>query len=117
MTNDVAVQVRGYMAVFGALLVLTMVTVAVSYLQMPAGPAVTVGLAIAALKAALVAMFFMHLKHERRLIYVALTFTAVLFVALIGLTIWSEADHVPGTKFSAPFTAPPPSQAPASSNH
>jgi len=25
--------------------------------------------------------------------------TAVLFVALIGLTLWSEADHVPGTRF------------------
>jgi cytochrome c oxidase subunit IV len=107
LKDGTAVQVRGYMAVFGALLVLTVVTVAVSYLQMPAGPAVAVGLTIAVLKAGLVATFFMHLKHERQLIYVALIFTAIFFVALIGLTIWSESDHVPGTEFTAPFTAQP----------
>lgn len=106
MSENVAVHVRGYIAVFGALLVLTVTTVAVSYLQMPSGPAIALGLAIAVTKAALVAMFFMHLKGERRLIYIALLFTAIFFVALIGLTIWSEADHVPGTEFTAPFTAP-----------
>ena len=35
MTHDVAAQVRGYLMVFGALLVLTLVTVAVSYLDLP----------------------------------------------------------------------------------
>jgi cytochrome c oxidase subunit 4 len=99
MTDNVAVQVKGYMAVFGALLVLTALTVGVSYVQLPTTPAVAVGVAIATAKAALVAMFFMHLKHERRLIYMALILTAVLFIALIGLTLWSEAYHVPGTRF------------------
>jgi cytochrome c oxidase subunit 4 len=99
MTDNVAVQVKGYMAVFGALLVLTALTVAVSYVQLPTTPAVAVGVAIATAKAALVAMFFMHLKHERRLIYMALILTAVLFISLIGLTLWSEAYHVPGTRF------------------
>jgi len=99
MTDSVAVQVRSYLAVFGALLVLTIATVAVSYIHLPTTPAVALGITIATAKAALVAMFFMHLKHERRLIYVSLILTAVLFVALIGLTLWSEAYHVPGTKF------------------
>jgi caa(3)-type oxidase subunit IV len=124
MTNDAAVnvdastavQVRGYLVVFGTLLVLTVITVAVSYLQMPAGPAIALGLSIAVAKAALVAMFFMHLKHERQLIYVALLFTGIFFAALIGLTIWSEADHVPGTEFTQPFTAQPSSRTPAA-NH
>ena len=35
MTHDVAKQVRGYLMVFGALLVLTLVTVGVSYLDLP----------------------------------------------------------------------------------
>ena len=35
MTHDVAAQVRGYLMVFGALLVLTLVTVGVSYLDLP----------------------------------------------------------------------------------
>ena len=99
MTNDVAVQVKNYLMVFGALLVLTVVTVAVSYVHLPTTPAVALGLTIAVAKAALVAMFFMHLNHERRLIYVALILTVVLFAALIGLTLWSETDHVPGTRF------------------
>ena len=99
MTNDVAVQVKTYLMVFGALLVLTVVTVAVSYVHLPTTPAVALGLTIAVAKAALVAMFFMHLNHERRLIYVALILTVVLFAALIGLTLWSETDHVPGTRF------------------
>ncbi len=99
MTNDVSAQVKGYMVVFGALLALTALTVAVSSVHLPTTPAVAVGVAIATAKAALVAMFFMHLKHERRLIYWALALTAVLFVALIGLTLWSEGDHVPGTRF------------------
>jgi cytochrome c oxidase subunit 4 len=99
MTNDVAVQVKGYIAVFGALLVLTIVTVAVSYVQLPTTPAVALGITIATAKAALVAMFFMHLNHERRLIYMALILTAVLLVSLIGLILWSEAYHVPGTRF------------------
>ena len=101
MTDNVATQVRGYMAVFGALLVLTAVTVAVSYVHLPTTPAVALGIAIATVKAALVAMFFMHLNHERRLIYAALILTAVLFVSLISLTLWSETDHVPGTRFGA----------------
>ncbi len=99
MTNDVAAQVRNYLTVFGALLILTVVTVAVSYVHLPTTPAVALGLTIAIAKAALVAMFFMHLNHERRLIYVALILTVVLFAALIGLTLWSETDHVPGTRF------------------
>jgi cytochrome c oxidase subunit 4 len=99
--TDVAPQVKGYITVFAALLVLTALTVAVSYVHLPTTPAVTVGVTIALAKAALVAMFFMHLKHERRLIYAALILTAVLFVALMGLTLWSETDHVPGTRFGA----------------
>jgi cytochrome c oxidase subunit 4 len=101
MTNHV--DVRGYLIVFGALLVLTALTVAVSALSMPQGLATSVGLGIAAAKGTLVALFFMHLKYERAVIYVTLAFTAVFCAALFGLTLWSEADHVFGTEFTQPF--------------
>jgi cytochrome c oxidase subunit 4 len=118
LQQDTAVQVRGYLLVFGALLALTVITVAVSYMQMPTGPAIALGLAIATAKAALVAMFFMHLNHERQLIYVALLFTGFFFAALIGLTLWSETDHVPGTEFTAPFSTRPASEPqPPTTNH
>ena len=94
---------RGYLVVFGVLLGLTLLTVAVSLLPMPATLAIAVGLAIAAAKGTLVAMLFMHLTHERMIVYVTLAFTAVFCVALFALTLWTEADHVPGTEFTQPF--------------
>ena len=50
-------HVRGYIGIFGALLALTLVTVGVSYLDLPIVPTVALGLTIASAKAALVVMF------------------------------------------------------------
>jgi cytochrome c oxidase subunit 4 len=59
-----------YLAVFVALLVLTAVTVAVSYLDL--GPFSTVvALTIATTKALLVLVFFMHLKESPSLVWLA----------------------------------------------
>ena len=104
MTDDVAKQVKGYMFVFGALLVLTLVTVAVSYLHLPHGPAVVIGLSIALVKASLVAMYFMHLKGEKPMVYWPLSLTAFLFVGLIVGLLLSEGDHLFGTQFDDAFT-------------
>jgi cytochrome c oxidase subunit 4 len=70
-----------YGAVFAALLVLTSVTVAVSYVDLGLGN-VAAALVIASVKASLVALFFMHLRHESRLVW---TFALVplFFLALI----------------------------------
>ena len=101
--HDVHVAVRGYLTVFGTLLVLTLVTVAVSYLDLPVVPTVIVAVSIASLKASLVAMFFMHLKGERPVVYWSLGLTGVLFVALFAFVLWSEGDHLIGTQFTDPF--------------
>lgn len=103
MTHDDTVHVKGYLVVFGALLALTFLTVAVAYVEKPPALTIAVGLALATIKAALVAMFFMHLKGERQLIHVTLAFTAMFFAALIGFTLWTEADHLSGTEFTQPF--------------
>ena len=103
MAHDVAVQVRGYLTVFGTLLVLTLVTVGVSYLQLPKTETVALGLAIATAKATLVAMFFMHLKGERQMVTWPLALTAFLFVALLGSLLMSEADHLFGARFQDAF--------------
>src|SRR5918994_1929741 len=81
-THDIQAHVRTYLMVFGALMVLTLVTVGVSYLHMARTAAVIVALLIATFKASLVAMVFMHLKGERRIIYWSLYLTAVFFVLL-----------------------------------
>ena len=103
MTDETAGQVKGYLIVFGTLLVLTLGTVAVSKLDLPGASAIAVGLAIAVVKASLVALFFMHLKSERGPIYATLVLTAVIFAGLVAFTLYTEADHVPGTRFTSAF--------------
>jgi cytochrome c oxidase subunit 4 len=97
------VKVSRYLAVFGALLVLTLITVGVSHLHLPITTGVVVALAIATLKAGLVAMFFMHLKGERPMVFGPLALTAVLFFALILFVLWTEGDHLFGTRFTGAF--------------
>lgn len=89
MTSEHAVDidrhVRVYITVFVALMALTIVTVAVSYLHLPLAMAVTVALLVATVKGTLVACYFMHLISERKLIYAVLVLTAVFFAALLAL--------------------------------
>jgi cytochrome c oxidase subunit 4 len=93
-------HIRQYIWVFVALLVGTVLTVAVSYVHFGAEDShvgnVTVALIIATAKAALVAGFFMHLVSEKRSIYTMLATTGVFFVGLIVLTIFAFFD-TPGT--------------------
>ena len=58
---------KAYIAVWAALIILTAVTVAVSFLNLGLWNA-TVALGIASLKSALVALYFMHLRHEIKLV-------------------------------------------------
>lgn len=52
----------------------------------------TLGLAIASLKAGLVAAIFMHLNHEKGLVYLVFGFGIVFGIALMALTAFSYAD-------------------------
>ncbi len=89
MTSDHAADidrhVRVYIIVFVALMALTIITVAVSYLDLPPAMAITVALFVATVKGSLVACYFMHLISEKRLIYAVLVITAIKFVALLAL--------------------------------
>lgn len=72
-------EMRTYLMVFFSLAVLTVVTVGISYLHLSIGPAVALGLLVATIKASLVALFFMHLSHEKTIIYGTLCITGVAF--------------------------------------
>jgi cytochrome c oxidase subunit 4 len=72
---------RAGITVFVALLLLTAVTVLVSYVDLGLLNAV-VALLIAAVKASLVALFFMHLKSEDRLVW-GFALVPIAFLALI----------------------------------
>ena len=102
-----AVNVRPYLLVFGTLLALTVVTVAVASLNLGESTTVLVAVSIATVKATLVAMFFMHLKGEKPMVFWPLGLTAVLFVALFAFLLWTEGDHLFGTKFTDAFGSAP----------
>jgi len=91
-TIDIGKHVRIYMIVFAALLILTVVTVGVSYLHMSVVAAIALALVIAAIKGSLVACYFMHLISERKLIYAVLLLTVVFFVALLFLPVLTSVD-------------------------
>ena len=94
---------RGYISVFAALLVLTVVTVGVASLELSESSTVLVAVSIATLKATLVALFFMHLKGEKPLVFWSLGLTAFLFAALFAFVLWTEGDHLVGTRFLDAF--------------
>ena len=98
-----AINVRPYITVFVTLLVLTMVTVAVASLKLGESTTVLVAISIATAKATLVAMFFMHLKGERPMVFWSLGLTAVLFASLFAFVLWTEGDHLFGTRFTDAF--------------
>lgn len=91
---DIDRHVRTYMMVFVALMVLTTITVAVSFLDLSTGGAIAVALLIAGVKGSLVACYFMHLISERKLIYVVLLFTVVFFFACLLGPMLTAADQV-----------------------
>src|SRR5688500_6320944 len=89
---DIDKHVRVYIIVFVALMALTLITVAVSYLDLPPAMAITVALFIAIVKGSLVACYFMHLISERKLIYAGLVITAIKFVALLFLPVFTHSN-------------------------
>ena len=89
---DIDRHVRIYITVFAALMVLTIVTVAISRFHFPVPVAVTVALIVATIKGSLVACYFMHLISEKKLIYAVLGLTVVFFTVLMVLPIASYKD-------------------------
>ncbi len=89
---DIDKHVRVYITVFVALMILTIITVAISYLDLATPIAVTVALLVAIVKGSLVACYFMHLISEKKLIYAVLVLTAAFFVALLALPVLTHSN-------------------------
>ena len=86
-------DIRVYLAIFGALLVGTVLTVWLYYIHIPnVKVTIAIALLVASVKSFLVAGYFMHLLSEKKVIYAMLAATAFFFVALMGLTLWSMND-------------------------
>jgi cytochrome c oxidase subunit 4 len=90
----------------GALLALTALTVASSRLDLGSFN-IVLALAIAGLKASLVAMFFMHLKYENRFQAVAFA-SALFFLALfVGFVVFDTTQYQPEVRAAAAAAAAP----------
>jgi cytochrome c oxidase subunit 4 len=87
-----------YLAVFGLLVALTVVTVAVAVFQIKSEVTkVLLALAIATIKASAVVLYFMHMKFEGKLIYlillVPLTFCVLLVISLLPDVTFAPIFH------------------------
>ena len=97
-THNIQKEVKGYMLVFFALGVGTVITVAISYLQLPIPVAILIALTVATVKAGLVACYFMHLISEQKLIYFILGFVVIFFFAMLFLPMAEFHNMYQGMK-------------------
>ncbi len=74
-----------YWGILGALVVLTAITVGVSYVDFGAGNTV-IAMVVATIKATLVATFFMHLAHDKKFNSVILVMSFVFLGVFLFLT-------------------------------
>lgn len=70
MNSQHIVSIRLYAAIFGALLLLTLGTAAIAFVDLGGELNTVVALTIAIVKALLVILFFMHVRYSSRLIWV-----------------------------------------------
>lgn len=91
--EEIKKSVRKILWIGGILAVCTVLTVWLSTVELAThGQNIIVGMILATIKATLVALIFMHLNHEAKLIYKFLAFTLVFVTALFLLFYWSSLD-------------------------
>ena len=89
-------HIQTYIRVFIALGVLTILTVAVSYLDVSFIEAFFIAITVATIKGSLVLCYFMHLISERQAIIWLLVTTLVAFMILLFIPLISLTDQVGG---------------------
>jgi caa(3)-type oxidase subunit IV len=91
--QEIQKAIRKILWIGAILIVFTVITVALSYVELPSHSwNLIVGMIVATFKAALVALVFMHLNHESKLIYKILAFTTVFALAIFVLFYFSRMD-------------------------
>jgi cytochrome c oxidase subunit IV len=126
-TADPKKETRAHVVTLTTLLILTLITVAASYIDFGQGN-IVIALAIATVKATIVALFFMHLLHDKPVngvIAIAGFLFLGLFLTFTLLDLDYRKDANPqncapgaicsGARFAPPNTAAPAGAAPAAS--
>ena len=86
-------HISSYKLLFGvlvSLLILTGVSVGVSYIDMGFFN-VPIALLVASTKATIVLLFFMHMKYESKVIAISFTSTFLFLCIMISFTFWDVA--------------------------
>ncbi len=81
------ISTRTYAIVCGLLILLTFLTVGVSFLELPSGWHLALGMAIAICKATLVVLFFMHLLISPRTTWLVVSISGFWLGLLLVLTL------------------------------
>ena len=89
-------HIKVYINVFIALAILTLVTVAVSYLEVSFIEAFFIAITVATIKGSLVLCYFMHLISERQAIIWLLVTTFIAFLILLFIPLISLRVQVGG---------------------
>lgn len=89
-THNHVLPLKVYLGIGAALLFLTFVTVEVSMYDF-GGLNIIIALAIASIKALLVAFFFMHLWYDNKLFFIAFTVCLLCLTVFIVLTMFDTA--------------------------
>jgi cytochrome c oxidase subunit 4 len=97
MAGHVA-PIKLYVTIFGSLMVFTVITVAVAFINLGALN-FPVALSIAIIKATLVILFFMHLKYSSKLTKLVCGSAFFFLIVLFGLTM---SDYLSRGWFTAP---------------
>jgi cytochrome c oxidase subunit 4 len=92
-----------YVKTLVALLILTLITVAASYVDFGSGN-VVIALFIATIKASIVALFFMHLRHEKPVNSI-IALAGFLFLGIFLMFCFMDQDT---RKDPKPYNLPPP---------
>lgn len=99
--SEPIVSVRRYVLVLIALVLLTVLTVAISFAPLAGHWHIVAGLSIGAVKASLVGLFFMHLIHSRHLNWIVVA-ASVFWILILFSLIFADylirgfIPHMPG---------------------
>ncbi|OGX39133.1 MAG: hypothetical protein A3C36_07915 [Omnitrophica WOR_2 bacterium RIFCSPHIGHO2_02_FULL_52_10] len=97
--HDLQRETKKYMAVFGGLLILTVVTVLASGFRNGVTIGVIIALIIAGIKGGLVACNFMHLTAEKKLVYMVLLLAFIVLITMMALICSAHFNVPEGLKY------------------
>jgi cytochrome c oxidase subunit IV len=86
MPHDSVISIRTYIFVLVALVLMTFLTVGISFISLSTTWHVAIGMSIGTVKAALVVLFFMHVIHSPKLVWVILAVALLFLLILVSLT-------------------------------